>query len=148
MEILKATKQDAEIICKNNIRMAKETENINLSSETALQGVLALIDHPSKGFYLLARIDEKIVGQLMITYEWSDWRNNTIWWIQSVYVIPSYRRKGVFQSLFSFVMNMAKEQNIPSLRLYVYHENTSAIKVYEKLGMKQTAYVMFETNQI
>jgi GNAT superfamily N-acetyltransferase len=146
MEILTATRDEAPVICENNINMAKETENIELTRETVLQGVYNLLDDPSKGFYLVARIKGKIVGQLMITFEWSDWRNKMIWWIQSVYVDPAFRKKGVFQSLFSYVKNQAKEQNICLIRLYVHFENTTAIKVYEKLGMGQTEYIMFEIN--
>lgn len=145
MEISIATKNDAMAICKHNIKMAKETENIDLTFETALQGVNNLIDDPSKGFYVLARVDDHIVGQLMITFEWSDWRNSTIWWIQSVYVSYLHRRKGIFQSLLSFVQELAKNHGISILRLYVHHQNTSAIEVYKKLGMNLTEYHMFES---
>ena len=145
MEITIATKKDAKVICEHNISMAKETENINLSPKIALKAVEQLINDSSKGFYVLARIDDEIIGQLMITYEWSDWRNNTIWWIQSVYVKPSYRKKGVFESLYSYVKDLAKKQQVTLIRLYVHHENTSAIEVYKKLEMRTANYLMFET---
>jgi len=133
------------VISEHNISMAKETENIDLTPDIALQAVKNLLNDPSKGFYVLARINDTIIGQLMITYEWSDWRNSTIWWIQSVYVKPSYRKKGVFQSLFSYVKELAKKHQVTMIRLYVHHENTSAIEVYNKLKMRRTDYLMFET---
>ena len=145
MEISIATIKDAMVISEHNISMAKETENIDLTPDIALQAVKNLLNNPSKGFYVLARINDTIIGQLMITYEWSDWRNNTIWWIQSVYVTPSYRKKGVFQSLFSYVKELAKKHQVTMIRLYVHHENTSAIEVYNKLKMRRTDYLMFET---
>jgi len=144
MEITIATRNDTNTISENNIQMALETENICLVSKIALDGVINLIDDPSKGFYLLAKEDDEIVGQLLITYEWSDWRDNTIWWIQSVYVHPSHRKQGVFQTLYEYIKTLAIEQKVTLLRLYVHHHNQSAIDVYTRIGMKKTDYLMYE----
>ena len=146
MIICEGTHKDAAEISENNIKMAKETENINLTSHVALQAVRALISDPSKGFYLIVKKNNEIIGQLMITYEWSDWRNNTIWWIQSVFVKPLYRKHGIFVGLYNQIKKMAKEQDIELLRLYVHNQNDPAISVYKSIGMKQKAYTIFEDN--
>ena len=146
MNFIKATIKDAEEICNNNIDMALESENTHLSSEVALDAVKNLINDPTKGFYLLVKKDKKILGQLMITYEWSDWRNSTIWWIQSVYVLPSNRKIGVFKKLYDEVKRLANENCIEVIRLYVFNENYKAIKAYESIGMKKKPYLIFETS--
>jgi GNAT superfamily N-acetyltransferase len=146
MLICIATQEDAKEISKNNIKMAKETEKITITSHISLQAVINLINNPSKGFYLIAKKNKEIIGQLMITYEWSDWRNNTIWWIQSVFVKPLFRKKGVFFDLYNYIKKMAKDQDIELLRLYVHNENYTAISVYESLGMKKKSYTIFENN--
>ncbi len=145
MHIRLATFKDAKIICENNIKMAYESEYIHLSKELVLSAVETLLCDKNKGFYLVAEQDNEIIGQLMITFEWSDWRNATIWWIQSVYITPHHRKKGVFNSLYIEVKNLAEKKNVKLLRLYVHERNASAINVYEKIGMKKKAYVIFET---
>ncbi len=145
MHIRHATLKDANTICENNIRMAYESERINLSKPIAFEAVKTLLADKEKGFYLVAEQENEIIGQLMITYEWSDWRNSTIWWIQSVYVKPSHRKKGVFLSLFNEIKKQAKEHHITLLRLYVHDQNLSAINVYENIDMKRKSYIIFET---
>ena len=143
--IREATIKDADIVSAFNVLMAKETEQKDLDKEVARRGAEALLADRTKGFYLLAELDGRIVGQLMITYEWSDWRNGTFWWIQSVYVVKEYRKQKVFTSLFDDVTARAKsEGTVCGLRLYVEKHNERAKTTYESLGMKQTHYELFE----
>ena len=143
--ISNAIPDDAETIAQYNIAMAKETEDKDLDPDIVLEGARALFDNPEYGFYVVAEADDKVVGTLMITYEWSDWRNGMFWWIQSVYVHPDYRRKGVFTSLFEHVKTEAeKEGNVCYIRLYVENENHNAQKTYAQLGMKESVYKIFE----
>ncbi|MHA2431193.1 MAG: GNAT family N-acetyltransferase [Promethearchaeota archaeon] len=144
MNILIAIITDAETISENNVEMAKETEDINLSYTVTLNGVKNLINDKNKGFYLLAKKNDEIIGQLMITYEWSDWRNKMIWWIQSVYIKPTYRKQGVFHALYTRVKKLADNHGINLLRLYVHRHNQLAISVYNSIGMKKTSYQLFE----
>lgn len=143
--IRKATRSDAETIARFNVALAKETEHFDLDFHRTLRGVNGMFDDPSRGFYLLAESNNDIVGQLMITYEWSDWRNGVFWWIQSVYVKPNVRGQKVFKTLFDYVMSLAKnEGNVCGLRLYAEKQNERARAVYQKLGMKVTDYDMLE----
>lgn len=144
MNVRNAQEKDMEIICKNNIQMAHESEGISLLKHVVLSAVKTLVNDDTKGFYLVAEDEDTIIGQLMITFEWSDWRNTTIWWIQSVYVVPRYRKKGVFTLLYDEVKRRAKKCNISIIRLYVHSENTSAIQVYHMKGMTKTSYLVFE----
>jgi len=145
MKVRRAVLKDAKTIRDNNIKMALESEDVHLSEKIALDAVHSLISDETKGFYLVAEEQNQIIGQLMITYEWSDWRNSMIWWIQSAYVHPSHRKKGVFKQLYETVNTLAKESNVNIIRLYVHTENTSAIKVYNTLGMKQKSYIIFQS---
>ncbi len=136
---------DRDAIAKNNRATALETEKMELNERTSLLGVSAVFDNPSRGFYLLAEAEEKIVGQLMITYEWSDWRNGLFWWIQSVYVDPEWREKGVFSALYTYLKEKAQnDPEVCGLRLYVFHRNDIAQNVYTELGMKRPGYNLFE----
>ncbi|MBI4430069.1 MAG: GNAT family N-acetyltransferase [Ignavibacteriales bacterium] len=140
-----ATESDSAIIAEFNILMAKETEDKSLPSDRVHHGVEALLTDSSKGIYLLAEANAEVIGQLMITYEWSDWRNGNFWWIQSVYVREESRGKGVFQALFGHVRRLAQERkDVCGLRLYVEKHNKQARNTYEKLGMKQTDYLLYE----
>ncbi len=145
LHIRQAGPGDAPTIADFNLRLARETEDLALDPETVRAGVKALLTDPAKGIYYVAELGGRIVGQLMITYEWSDWRNANIWWIQSVYVEESARGAGVFRKLFEHLRNLAlKAGNVCSLRLYMHAENTRARASYEKLGMLQTYYQVFE----
>lgn len=124
--------------------MAWETEGKALDGETVAHGVRAVLDDPSKGFYLVAERDGEPVGGLMVTYEWSDWRNGAFWWIQSVYVEPDARRTGVFRALFASIREQARAAGAVGLRLYVEVENRRAQHTYASLGMAQCPYHMFE----
>jgi ribosomal protein S18 acetylase RimI-like enzyme len=143
VKIRKATKKDIEEITKNNILLSLESENKSIDYKIVYNGVKNLIEDKNKGFYLVVEINNKIVGQLMITYEWSDWYNNMNWWIQSVYINKSNRRKGIFNSLINYLKIFAVEKNISILKLYVYKNNLLAKEVYEKLGMNKELYDIY-----
>ena len=140
-----ATFADASRITEFNALMAKETENIDLDMARLLAGVESVLRDSSKGIYYVAEENGFVVGQTLITYEWSDWRNGMFWWIQSVYVQKDVRGKGVFKALFDHIGKLAKqEKTVCGLRLYVEKHNDRAQRTYERLGMKKTHYEMFE----
>lgn len=142
-----AQRSDAETIARFNVALAKETEHFDLDFERTLRGVHSMFDDSKRGFYLLAEIDGKIAGQLMITYEWSDWRNGVFWWIQSVYVREEFRAQKIFKSLYEHVVALAKKEgNVCGLRLYAEKQNDRAHAVYKKLGMKVTDYDLLEAD--
>ena len=132
---------DAKAITAQNILLAKESENILLKPEIALAGVKALLSDKKKGFYLVAEEKDTIVGQLMITVEWSDWRNKPIWWVQSVYVQKEWRKNGIFTKLLDYIRLKARKQGVAFLRLYAHKNNKSALHVYEKVGWRREPYV-------
>jgi GNAT superfamily N-acetyltransferase len=125
--------------------LAAETEDLRLDPRRVGAGVQAVLGDESKGLYFLALAQTEIVGQAMITYEWSDWRNGNIWWLQSVYVRPEFRRRGVFRLLFKHIQDLARRQpGVWGLRLYMHSENDRARSTYEGLGMTFTPYQVFE----
>ena len=135
----------APIIAEFTGTMALETEGVELDPEVVLKGVENAMNDEKFGFYIVAQVNEKTVGCLMVTYEWSDWRNGVQWWLQSVYVEPNHRGIGVFNKMFDFVVERAKsEQNVCGIRLYVEKSNTRAISTYRSLGLNPTDYLMFE----
>ncbi len=142
--IRRATPRDAAAIVEFNSLMAEETEHRSLDRKILTKGVRAILTDAEKGLYFLVTNGGEVVGQLMITYEWSDWRNGNFWWIQSVYVKKEYRQQGVFRALYEHVENLAKKKGVCGLRLYVERNNTRAQATYEKLGMKRSVYDMFE----
>lgn len=122
-----------------------ETEQRRLDPDCVRPGVAALLNDPTKGIYFVAETDGSIAGQLLITYEWSDWRNGNFWWIQSVYVAEPFRGRGVFRALFDHVHALAKaRKDVCGLRLYMDAHNTRARQAYERLGLKRTNYEVFE----
>jgi len=129
--------------------MAWETEQKKLEETILTRGVAAVLADPLKGFYLVAEVRAEVVGQLMITTEWSDWRNAWFWWIQSVYVRPEHRQQGVFRALFGEAERLALEQgDVIGLRLYVETHNTAARETYRRLGMFDAAYGVFEKSPL
>jgi GNAT superfamily N-acetyltransferase len=146
MIIKRGEMKDASIIAKFQVLMAKETEDFELDYSLVLQGVQAVMNSQTeKGEYLVAVINEELVGCLLILPEWSDWRNKTVLWIHSVYVLPSFRTQKVFKKLFSHFEKRAQDSiHIAGIRLYVDKRNIPAIKVYEKLGMNGDHYQVFE----
>ena len=146
MEISRGTINDIEEITGFQIAMALESEGTILDGNKVRSGVKAAMEDVSKGAYIVARTDGKPIASLMITREWSDWNNGWYWWIQSVYVMPEYRGQGIFRSMYRKVIEMAKEQSVAQVRLYVDRHNTNAQKVYQKLGMEECHYLMYETS--
>jgi GNAT superfamily N-acetyltransferase len=144
MIISKATAKDAETIAEHNRFLAVESEGEEIDPDTVHDGVRSVLSDETKGFYLVAKEQDQIIGQLMITYEWSDWRNETIWWVQSVYVVTPYRQKGVFSQLMEDLRQRAIKANVSRLRLYVHHDNNTAIKVYKSMHWKSGTYQLFE----
>ena len=145
IDIRRATPTDFAFIVESNIAMAQETERLSLDEARVRAGVGAVLADSALGFYLIAEIDGSPAGQLMVTYEWSDWRNGLWWWIQSVYVRPEHRRKGVYTALHRHVAEAAQaEDGVCGIRLYVEQDNTTAQQVYESLDMYRTRYQMYE----
>ncbi|MFH0990635.1 MAG: GNAT family N-acetyltransferase [bacterium] len=138
---------DVVSITEGNARMAEETEHVQLDRERLTRGVRAILEDESKGLYFIAESEGKVVGQLMITYEWSDWRNGNFWWIQSVYVDPASRSKGIYSMLYKHIHTIARTRgDVSGIRLYVESSNTRAKSAYEKLGMHQARYDMYEVD--
>ena len=145
IQIRRARASDAGFIVESNVAMAKETEGMALDEDVVRPGVAAVLADDALGFYLVAEIDGRPTGQLMVTYEWSDWRNGLWWWIQSVYVRPEFRRQGVYRALHRHVADAARQTGgVCGLRLYVEQENTPAQQVYQSLDMHHTRYHMYE----
>jgi len=143
--IQKAKIEDASTIADFQIEMAWETEKYKLHPDTIYKGIKAVFNNPELGQYYVAKIDDKIVASLLTTYEWSDWRNATILWIQSVFVVKEYRRQGIFQRFYEHIKSIAeKDENIGGIRLYVDKTNIPAQKTYSKVGMNGEHYQLFE----
>ncbi len=142
-----AVPQDAPAIVRFQQNMALETEDKPLDAPTVTAGVAAVFDDPLKGFYIVAETDGAVVGSLLITYEWSDWRDATFWWIQSVYVDAAHRRRGVYTAMHGYVLDRARaDAGICGVRLYVERANTGAQATYKKLGMDHSHYDLYETD--
>jgi ribosomal protein S18 acetylase RimI-like enzyme len=137
--------RDAATIADFNRRMAWETEHKQLDADVLARGVARVFNDAAKGFYLVAELAGEVVGQLMVTYEWSDWRDGWIWWIQSVYVREDCRRQGIFRSLHDEAIRLARASgDVVGVRLYVERENARAQATYERLGMYDPGYVVRE----
>ncbi len=146
IHIRRATPDDADIVTAFNQGIASETEDKQLDDSIVGPGVANLLANETDGRYWVAEIDGRVAGQIMVTYEWSDWRNGRVWWIQSVYVAPEFRRQGVFSALYRHVEALASEDpSACGIRLYMEENNHSAQKTYEKLGMAMTPYRVMET---
>lgn len=140
-----AEPSDLVTIVRFNAAMALETEGIELNEMSLVRGVQALLADRNKGRYFVAEVEDAVVGQAMITLEWSDWRNGFWWWIQSVYVLPEWRERRVFRALYEYIRAEAgKAGDAVGIRLYVDSDNDIAQKAYTKLGMEPSRYVFFE----
>lgn len=145
MKIRPAEPSDAAIIAEFNCCLAQESEGRNLDPAVVMKGVSDLLEFPERGIYYVAEIDRRVIGQTLITYEWSDWRNGNFWWIQSVYVAADFRKQGVFRILYQHVKEAADARSdVCGLRLYVEAKNEHARRAYERLGMKLTPYRLYE----
>lgn len=145
--VRQAAPTDLEPIVAANIAMAMETEGKKLDRDTVTAGVAAQLADPSRGLYYVAEQAGLIVGQLALTWEWSDWRNGTFWWIQSVYVAAGYRRRGIYARMYGHVAEDARRsEGVAGLRLYVDKSNSGALAAYKRLGMKVAHYDMLEVD--
>lgn len=145
MKIRKADKNDFEIIAEYNYNLAYETEDKKLDKDILIKGVKRILSDETKGIYHVCEVDGKVVGQIMYTYEWSDWRNGTFIWVQSVYVHKDYRGKGIFKALYNKVKEICDSSDeYVGIRLYVERENYNAQKTYQKIGMSECNYYMYE----
>lgn len=143
--IREAVRQDHRAIIDFQQRMALETENLKLNADTLQKGVAAVFENPALGRYFVAESNGKIIASMMTTWEWSDWRNATVWWLQSVFVIPEYRGTGVFTKMYRHVKSLAmKQENVSGIRLYVDKSNIAAQKTYRAVGMDGDHYRVFE----
>jgi ribosomal protein S18 acetylase RimI-like enzyme len=144
-EVRFATVEDADTLARFNQAMALETENKVLADEVIGAGVRTLLKNPRDGFYVVAEMEGVIAAALMVTTEWSDWRNGFFWWIQSVYVKKEYRRQGLYSEMYRFVKSEAgKRSAVCGFRLYVEKDNLRAQKTYEALGMERAHYILYE----
>ncbi|MCU0713540.1 MAG: GNAT family N-acetyltransferase [Pirellula sp.] len=145
IEIRQAAASDVETIANYNIALCRETEGRELDPVTVNQGVRRFVTEAKRGRYFVAVIDGQVVGQAAHTFEWSDWRNGELWWIQSVYVHPDFRGQGVFRALFSHIKELGEaERDCCGIRLYMERENDTARESYLRLGFIETGYVVFE----
>ena len=145
IHVRRATQADLETLVQFNAAMAKESEGRELDLETLRAGVAAVFHDSNRGFYLVAETSGQVVGQLLVTTEWSDWRNGFFWWIQSVYIRADFRRRGVYRALHAHVVGLAKAaEGVVGVRLYVENENQPAQKTNANLGMKPSGHFLFE----
>ncbi len=141
MIIRDARPDDVDALVDGNLRLAAETEDHHLDPDRLRRGIAALLADPAKGWYLVAELDGQVIGQVMITSEWSDWRNGAIWWLQSVYVPPEHRRRGVLKALHAKVVEIAQEVgDVVAIRLYVEAGNEAAQAAYQRLGLVSAGY--------
>ena len=144
INIREANKGNLAILVQNNQALAEETEALQIDADVLREGIEQALKREECD-YFVAEIAGKVVGQTMITYEWSDWRNGIIWWIQSVYVLPAHRKQGIFRVLFKYIENLAKvNPQVKALRLYVMHNNNAGQDTYQSLGMNDSGYIVFE----
>ncbi len=145
IQVRLSNEYDATVIAEFQIKMANETEGIELDNDTVNKGVESVFRDHQKGKYYVATENDVIVASMLITYEWSDWRNNWVYWLQSVYVLPEKRGKGIFKQMYDYILKQINENNeVAGLRLYVDMTNSAARKVYVKLGMDGDHYQVFE----
>jgi GNAT superfamily N-acetyltransferase len=145
INIRRATERDIARLVEFNAAMALETEHKALAEDVLRAGVARVLAEGARGFYLVAECDGAVAGCLMITYEWSDWRNGDWWWLQSVYIAPAFRRRGLFRALHAEVERAARAtEGVVGLRLYVERENRRAQTTYAALGMREADYAMWE----
>jgi len=144
LHIRQSTLADLDLIVALNVALAAESEQLQLDADTLREGVRALLEGRAPGRYWLAQLDGRVVGQLLITYEWSDWRNAMVWWIQSVQVVPDARTQGVFRALYAHARREAQAAGAAGLRLYVDNSNVRAQAVYAAVGMHGDHYRVFE----
>lgn len=144
INVIFGTLEDLDIIVQFQMDMAFESEGTILNKNSLEKGVGAALKDADRGRYLVAKVKEEVVGSLMLTREWSDWNNCWYLWVQSVYVVPTHRGKGIYTAMYQKVKDIAREEGIRQIRLYVDKDNTNAQRVYNQLGMTECHYLMFE----
>jgi GNAT superfamily N-acetyltransferase len=142
--IRKAKLEDLSTIVSFNQSLAMEVRGEKLESEIITSGIQAVLKDSHRGFYTVVEVEVKIIAIALITFEWSDWRNAWFWWLQDVYVEPSYRQQGIFRSLYIYLKQQAQLAKVSGLRLYVYKGNVKAQKVYQRVGMNPSNSLIFE----
>ena len=140
----RATIQDLKFLVDGNRFIAEETEGVELSEAKLSPGISAILEDDNKGIYWVATLEDQVIGQILVTYEWSDWRNGQIWWIQSVYVWPNARRQGVFKALLDHVTHEARNHSVIEFRLYADMRNQRAHSTYMNQGFTTGHYQVFE----
>lgn len=144
MIIRKAKPTDIKAIVDHNVLLAKETENRCIDTNVVLKGVKTVFLNEHNGFYLVAEHDHTIIGQVFITAEWSDWRNQSIWWMHRIYVKKHWRGKGVFKLLFQDILHRAQKERVYALRLYMLRNNERALRVYQQLSFEHTSFIILQ----
>ncbi len=136
---------DLETLVQYNLALARETESLTLDAAVLRSGVEKALARPESSRYFVAEAKEKVIGQTMVTFEWSDWRDGFIWWLQSVYVHPDHRSQGVFHKIYSHIEQEArKDQAARAIRLYVMEDNARGMGAYKKAGLAPSGYVVYE----
>ena len=143
-EIAMGCVSDIDAITQFQVDMAFESEGAKLDDGIVRRGVTAVMNDSNKGSYLVVRKGGEVVASLMITREWSDWNSEWYWWVQSVYVMPQHRGRGLFRSMYAKVKELAAQNGVSQVRLYVERTNLSARQVYERVGMRECHYLMYE----
>ena len=146
MHIRRATVTDLETIVDFNARLAEESEGLQLDRDRLRSGVAAVLEDESLGYYFIAEQGGSPIGQLALTFEWSDWRNGMFWWLQSVYVVAEHRRSGVLRALYEHVLELARERGVCGVRLYVEQANRAAQDAYLRLGFSPAVFHMYEND--
>src|SRR4030081_874013 len=145
LNVRRATRRDARVLTEFNRAMALETERKLLRPRVIGAGVRGLLRRPDSGFYTVAELGGEVIAALMVTKEWSDWRNGDFWWIQSVYVLPGFRRQGIYSRMYRHVQALAaKDRAVCGFRLYVERHNRRAQATYRASGMRRTDYLVYE----
>jgi GNAT superfamily N-acetyltransferase len=145
VEIGRAQKSDCDTIVRFQEEMAWATERCKLDHDTVQRGVEAVLDNEALGVYYVAVLENEVIGSLLTTYEWSDWRNGTVLWIQSVYINPAFRKRGIYGALYNHIKSMViQDETLKGIRLYVDESNRTAHEVYKRLGMNGDHYRVFE----
>jgi GNAT superfamily N-acetyltransferase len=142
--VREAQPQEFRLIAQFVWEMARETEGLELDPETVEAAVQTALSDPDKGVYYVAEADEGLIGQALVTREWSDWNCCEYWWLQSIYVVPQWRRRGVFSSIYRHIRDRAHDASAAALRLYVLESNMPAVAAYRRLGMTDTGYIVME----
>lgn len=142
--IRRAKPQDLDTLVRFNQALAQEIKGEGLDLHLLTQGVQAVLDDPNRGFYTVVEVEAQAIAACLVTFEWSDWRNAWFWWLQDVYVQPSYRQQGIFRAIYTHLKKQAQVEKACGLRLYVYQQNTRAQEVYQRVGMNPSSSLMFE----